>query len=505
MIKTVNNIYYTLCTIIFSVLFVFINIILVNRSSMSVSAALVMPVVYYALFKLFTLPTKSKFVNIQMITSGAALSLFGIEIAFISILIWGGDVEIYKLLIIAPLMNALAILFSVPMIKTIKQDTYTFPKGKITYELIRMVYDVKDKTKAMHSLALSVGVSTLVSLPSNMMRGTISPMLFGIGMVMNIKSAIILLAGGAYSLIILFTRYEMPGFSDHIQNPLIMHVAIGLLFGGVIHTMPPTINSIKDSLMKLLEGPKNTANNKIKYGNVAPLALICLLSSVVMPWLLSISVLIWLFVLLLGLILAIAVIKIRGETGMGLGISANILIPVIALLTSDMSTTLLLTGAMVLLTIQSANFLEAIKVTQLLQLEEKSTIKHYLIGAVIGSIIGILLLSLASRMFVFGSDSFPSPSALFWGTQAEIFMGSDMSLNPYLLIGSVVLGFALSLVKVSAFTLSVGILLPAVTVITMFLGSCANYYLKLRRKADTQVVSSGLILGEGVVMILRSF
>jgi|AKZA01.1.fsa_nt_gi OPT oligopeptide transporter protein. len=147
-----------------SLIFTFINIVLGNKSGMSVSASFTTPIIFYMLFKLIRLPDKTQFPSIQMFTSGASLAMFGIEIAFASILIFSGEFPIYKVLIVSVLVNIFSILFSIPLMGSLEEKTYIFPKGKITVNLINMAYATKEKGKDLLQLIVSTLVGAAISL-----------------------------------------------------------------------------------------------------------------------------------------------------------------------------------------------------------------------------------------------------------------------------------------------------------------------------------------------------
>lgn len=520
--KTMKDSYMVLCAVIISFFAIFINITLIYKSGMNIAASMFAPLIFYALFRIFFIPQKKEFTYCLMFACGASMATFGLDVSFALIssnkeVITDYNQLIVTFIITAVFINIGAVLLSFFSKGTIdKKENYIFPKGQATANIILFMVSSTDKMKRVIKLTSGVLLGLIVSVLTKLSDSIkypfmnigfpkfigieLSPLLFGVGMLMPLKSMVFMILGLSYSLLV-YLFYNTVDFSEHLANPLIMSVAVGLILGGVLQNFYSLIiGSVKKNSKK--------EENQIKFNkfNITLSMLFFVVFSILFTSTYKINIFAWLLIFAVVLLLSFATIQIRAETGMGLGISAYILIPLIGILSRNYITTLLLTGGFILFTIQCASFLESVYISDKVGIETNKVSLVYLFGSLFGCFCGIFIILFFEKYYGLGNSFFPIPMGIPWEIQAKVVLDGILpaSINWIIILPVIVLGIYLAYKKISPSIITMGLLLTPSTTLIICLGTFTAFLLKRKKLKDVQDISTGLITGEGVVLLMVS-
>jgi hypothetical protein len=519
----VKEIYQLLLGVFIGALFAYINVLLVYRTGMSISAALVTPLLVFLLLRVLFKPTRQEVTRVQSIITGASMSVFCLDSAFASVVIFssGINVSLPELIILGLGMNLFGILFSCFLIHDwVESGKLPFPKAVVVGEVINTL-DSATKKNEYKQLGLSLVGSMLISgltaifpkikNPFSLTNHfpvfigfELSPLLFGLGMLLPFKTILLLLCGAGYSFLIWIFKLKMPSLLVYKQllfDPFNFSVAMGLAFGSIIYSL---VELVKNTLGEFLNNHSpNIDMSKLTsyfyFGLV--FIFLCLLGQY---GFMHISALLMIPVLIMGILFCFVSARLRAETGMGVSTPIFIAIPFIYWITPDFTTVLILSGGIILATVVAYSSLEAHYVGYLTQTPMKAITRMYTLGALVGTLIGCVSIFMLNKAVGLGTSTLPAPSALAWGTFAKAIAsgGKVNCLILPLFIITIILGFLLSLNNISSILIAIGILMPVATPVTISLG---YFVLKLFHKnISIPKISSGLIMGEGLVSMIEA-
>jgi len=508
-------------------LFSYLSVVMVYRTGMSVSAALITPFIIYLLLKILYNPSLQEITLVQSFITGASMAVFCLDSAFAAGVIFGTKnprVSTVELIILAICMNLFGVLFSLSLVeKWIKKNKLPFPKAKLVGEIINTLNThtkEKDKKHLFGSIGSSLLICTLTSIfkkllnPFSLIGKTppfigveISPLLFGLGMFLPLNTVVLMLVGAGYSILIWMIESTTINltYNQFLFNSKLFSVAMGLAFGYTIYSLFTLFTTIlRRKKMKNIK-EDSIKNYKIKSISISILMLlICAMAKFSSFNLSVISVVI---LMCTGYVVCLMLTRLRVETGMGISSPVFLLIPIIYLMNKDLTTILLLSGGIVLSAVASYSSLEASYIGFMTQTSLKKVITQYLLGAVFGSVIGCLVMIFLNAQIGIGKGNLLAPSALAWGTFAKaIVSGSDLpGINITLLIITMFIGFILPFFKISSILISVGMLIPPSSIIIIFLGGLVFWkFGKKERSIPISKIRAGLIIGEGMASLLKS-
>jgi len=178
-------------------LYTFVNVLLVFKSGMSISASLITPLLYYFLFKIFFSPRKEDIFYIQMVTTASSIATFGIAIAYVSIqLLDIPSPGLAHVMVLAALANVIAFyyghLFSKKRIDIFGSEAMPAPASMAWASQAKGFIHLSE---ADHTSLLIVALSVLAGIGLGFLRLSASTIAKGI--LLPPSTTTVLLLGGA--------------------------------------------------------------------------------------------------------------------------------------------------------------------------------------------------------------------------------------------------------------------------------------------------------------------
>jgi uncharacterized oligopeptide transporter (OPT) family protein len=458
---------------------------------------------------------------IQMVTTSASIATFGIGIAFAALTIFHvSDLSLLGMVLLTIASNLVAmVLANAVENKWIRDDKLPFPKGKAFGELLRTITDDENKVKGRRIFLFAVGSivwSTVVNIKNkirfpfialgmpNYLGIELSPMLFGVGLLLSLKSAMLMCIGSIYGVAVYLSSrslYENLTFQEHLNNRFIMSAAIGLIIANVFQSLPKLWKKMRNSLTSGI----NVADRTVFQSHIIPILAVLTLF-VVSFTLINVKVTALLVWLLIFLPLSIVTMRLRGETGVGSSAVVYVAIPILGLVSRDAVSTMLLSGMVVLVGTQAGHFLENLKVAYEIGCEKAKMQKYYGIGIILGSSFGLLTLFVLSKFGMLGSVELPAPTLTAWSAQVNTVVDNSnaANVNVWIILISIIIGWILEMKNISASSIAMGILLPVSSVVPMVLGCICKIVLEKRKYNYISSLTSGLILGDGFYGFVRA-
>ncbi len=520
-----KKVYTIFLGIIISSIYSYISVLMVYRAGVLISAALVTPPIFYLLLKIVYQPTKQEITLVQSIATGASVSVFCLDTAYASAVIFGSGeikISIVELIILAIGMNLFGILISTFLRKNwINDASLPFPKARAVGEMINTLSDSSNR-KETKQLAFSIlGSGIVASLTSifdkikyplailfkipTFIGVEISPLLFGLGMFLPLKTVSLFLVGIGYSLIVWIFKMNMISditYRQFLFDPAVFSVAMGLAFGFTIYNIIAIINKNIKTLINNRKKRTGFNYHKLIYLSILVIGLMVFgkYSSLDLPaYDLLLILLICFFICLMSA-------RLRAETGMAGSTPIYLVIPLIYLMKNNLETVLILSGGVILASVVSYSSLEANYVGNMTKTNMKEVTKMYTVGAMIGAFTGSVSILILHNTLGFGTNALPTPSSMIWGTFTEGIMaaGNMESINLLLLIVVGISGFCLSVFKIPSILIAIGILLPMSASISIFLGCLITKLMKQKNiNISFMKVGAGLVTGEGIVSMIK--
>lgn len=511
--------YLAVLGIIFGVLYTFIGILLVYRTGMSISASLVTPLLFYLMTRIFFKPTPIDLTLTQAISSGASLATFSLESAFAATIIFhsaGIGTTLWHLIGLGLGMNFFGILIAIPFISLwIHGENLPFPKGQAIGKVIHSFTEEKksDTFQLIGSGIASMGVYLVTRIKKVLINPVsgffpmpsfigfeLSPLLFGLGMFLPFKAALSLLIGAGYSIFIWVIKMGMDStvaFREHLFQPLIFSVAIGLALGHTIYSIPSL-------LVKMKEIFQNISKGKTKFNYLWATVVVVLI--MIFAIFLNTALLFPYYgvpvILLIALLFSLVTARIRGEAGLGTTATIYFTIPIVALFTKDLTTVLLLAGAATLMTVTLSDCLEMVRIGVITETPVNKILIFYTIGSVAGVFAGSFTMVVLHSIYGVGTNILPVPTSLAWGTVASAVIGQGFpkSINFSLIFFGIFISIFLSRYQQSPLLIGMGILVPTSVIVTIFLGSyIARNFIRKNSRYIPHNLGAGLVTGEGLM------
>lgn len=503
------------------VIYAFIGILLVYRTGMSISSSLVTPLLVFLLARIFFRPSSADITLAQSISSGASLATFSLESAFAAAILFGPSLPLPLWIPIGLGIgaNSLGILMTIPMIGIwIEGGKLPFPKAQAIGQVILSLTKEKiSETWCLIWSAVGAAFTTLVvtlnrqfvnpiatwwRLPS-FVGVEISPLLFGLGMFLPFKAVALLMVGATYSLGVWILKANAAdlSFSEHLFQPLIFSVAIGLALGHTVLNLPDLFVQLKKGVVNnsVLQGAPN------RYWLIGVGGLILTLSVFLRNSVLQFPYYGIPPLLIIAVLFALITARTRGETGLGTTATVYFSIPLIALFTKNITTILLLAGTVTLFTITFSDCLEVCRLGKVTSTPITPLLLCYALGSIFGVVAGSISMAGLNHAYEIGTSTLPVPTSLAWGTVAQAVVGQGLpqSINLWLVSGGLILSIILSHYKCSPLLIGMGILVPVSVVIAISLGGLTRHILINRKiPISSQTIGAGLVAGEGLVAMV---
>jgi uncharacterized oligopeptide transporter (OPT) family protein len=337
---------------------------------------------------------------------------------------------------------------------------------------------------------------------------TLSPLLFGLGALIGPCAGLWLAAGAAYSAAVWHAQGDTVSYDVHLASPWIVALGVGLVIGqsviGFVRAGRPMVSLVGKVTRRAMWRP------------VPRIALAAAVACVAvsLAWRPEISR--DLGILAVGLVMVLLYVQFLNQAGGEVGFApvAPVLylaVLVFAALGLPSLADLIVASAICCAGIASVYYTFTVKVVTsgpaVARMPVGRIIWTQAAGSIGGAITGIAVVLLLTRNALLGGPGFPAPVA-----QAVNFVdlsarGSGTytgSAGVMLAVGSGV-GAILSLTPAQSATLGLGVLLPPAYCVTIALGGLARLIVTHRRpewKASVDQAASGLIVGEGLIMVV---
>lgn len=527
---SIKTIYKLLLGIIIGSLYSFICVLMVYKTGMAISAALVTPFIFYLLLKLFYTPKTQEITLVQSISSGASMGVFCLDSGFAAVVIMGSGVlrvSLFELILLGIGMNFFGIIFASFLINSwILKEKLPFPKARVVGEVINSLNNSSNKNETTQLIISIISASVICTATSifkklrnplasisnlpSFIGIELSPLLFGLGMFLPIKTVALIIVGAGYSVLIWVTKLNLTvdlSYRDFLFHPYVFSVAMGLAFGFTIYNIIRLFKYSLTTLVKKNQLFDRKSAHKLDYRLIILLLIAIFLCVFGQFSFLNIPFYYMLILLLLCCFFALMSTRVRVESGMGVSTPIFIAIPIVYLMNKDFTTILLLSAGIILATVASYSSLEANYVGYMTKTSLKKVTRMYVLGVLCGTIAGSISIFILHQKMNIGSDSLPAPSAIAWGTFARVLIsgGNVDSINIILLIIAGVIGFLLSIFHLSSILIAIGILLPVSASMPIFLGWMT---LKILNHKKINIVpakiGAGLITGEGIISMIKA-
>ncbi|MGC4804639.1 hypothetical protein [Micromonospora sp. DT233] len=350
------------------------------------------------------------------------------------------------------------------------------------------------------SLAGSDATPDLPGLPPYL-SVALSPLLFGVGALIGVRSAAWLLAGCAYTVALWLLLPTGPvSYSQHLADPWILPVGVGVVLGYSVATLlrgsriaggwsrgPRDARAGTARLLFAGVAVLGTVPLGLRYGPARGVALAALLAAMV-------------------LLFALFLVRAGAEIGIAPMAPVLFLGVVVLRLVGLPSTDAVLLAAFVTCTgIASVYYVYAARIGMQAPPEVERPPRRTVtwtqaVGGVLGALVGMFAVVLLVRYGAVGSASFPVPVV----QTVEFIATSELDSRASPALGmAAALGFGLAFSAAPVTSIGLGVLLPPAYTVAMAAGGVASWLLVRRRPeraVTVSTVASGLVIGEGLVM-----
>ncbi|MEU5030975.1 OPT/YSL family transporter [Streptomyces milbemycinicus] len=345
----------------------------------------------------------------------------------------------------------------------------------------------------------------------------LSPLLFGLGFLIGPRACLWLAAGSAYSMVVWFVRERADSspisYDRHLTYPWVLACGVGLILGysvmSLVRVRAPLAAALTKGVRPVLASP--SGRRRAMASAVALLAAVAALAAV---W--GAVVFETVGFVLLGMVLVLVFGLFLNRAGGEIGIAplAPVLYLSVALLAAlglGPTTAVLAAATICSTAIASVYYTYAVKVADTAPDGETVPARRIVwtqaLGGVVGALLGISVIYVLIHLGLIGGHSFPAPIAQALGfIDSTVRDSADYSgaMGLALAVGGPV-GAVLSFFgKVMPTMIGLGVLLPPAYSLTIGLGGLTRQ-LAIRghaeRQSTVEAVASGLIIGEGVVMV----
>lgn len=342
----------------------------------------------------------------------------------------------------------------------------------------------------------------------------LSPLLFGVGFLIGPRACLWLAAGSVYSLAIWYVQDHQKGgvasYTEHLAYPWVLACGVGVILGYSVSSLVRVRGPLVRSVARIVSGPATPALRWIRV--LCGLGLAGLVIAVIaVPATLKYVGLVALALVLL-LVLTVFLNRAGGEIGLvPLAPALYFCVAVFAMTGWGSAVAVLTASTLCCAAIASVYFTYSAKVAH----ERPDGISEpprgivrwtQLGGGVVGAAVGIGVVVVLAQAGVIGGTAFPSPVATAVSFVDSAVRGSTDYPATVALALAIAgpIGVVLTFTSVMPTMLGLGVLLPPAYSLTIAAGGLTQWLIVRRapqRKSGTEIVASGLIIGEGLVMI----
>lgn len=491
----------------------------------------------FAAFIIFTaIGVKSRLKSLACV-SAIMMGSTGIAIAYtdgLGAILMSGmpfNVPDYAMMAILVLSGIMGILISSYFADYFLKTPFPWPSSRMMASLISMLAAEKNKAGQKVSVMrmgaaafISGGIATLRSfsiLPEIFGSVNIglssSPMMAGIGMLIGWRSCLQVAAGAIASLLV-FVLLESPGtdYSAHMKSPWVFSTSIAMMVTTAIITMyfvlkPAIVSFTKRQRAGDLIAADGGARKLIFTSkSLRHYLLIAVIAGAALMLAIFPGVPAWIFLLAIFIAILFMVVETRGraEMGMGVGMSSFVILLIVGLAFDDIIPLLVLEGFVVAMIITFSLMFQVFKQWEFCGVDTKGMTTMAMIGVVTGAVICVPFMKFFNSLYGIGSASLPAPYSVMWLEMANSAVSKVMSpsLNLYLILAGAVLAIIMYRYKISAVTVSIGLLLPVSTSAMILVGGIIAWVIEKKGylKDDNGITASGLMAGDIIVSIIAS-
>lgn len=398
-----------------------------------------------------------------------------------------------------------------------KDDDCSFPTLKPRIELLKCKDNKKEDNNVLIKSIIGSSLYSALMKSNILLPGTIqlhpmlvldnSLVLISSGYFIGYQTYLKMIIGFLYSLLI-FSIFGAVQFSEHVLNPYLYSVILGLsIMQGFLTLKSILVNFKLKSMEELSVGFKH---NK---------TLIYIASMFLMFGILSligiIHIPIWLYLVLLPVSVMLSTSTFIGTAKTGFWISSlEDILPIFIILitqTTDLYAIILTVSAFTAFEFCGIYSVFNAQVAVHFQFPIKKVKVISFISIVFTVVVTLLLIVFVFQPMGFGSSALPTPSSQIFGMTIQGYIDSLTTLqlppyiNPYIFVASGVLGYFINKKYFSPMLIVAGMVLPFGTFLVMGMGAFLSYYLEKRKVNRTSILFSGLSVGDGLVSTLIAF
>ncbi|GAA3422279.1 OPT/YSL family transporter [Streptosporangium vulgare] len=340
----------------------------------------------------------------------------------------------------------------------------------------------------------------------------LSPLLYGVGFLIGPRACAWLAVGSAYTVVVWFLQdrssAQPADYTAHLSYPWVLAAGVGLILGYSL----AAIARVRGPLLRALRGDfarRLTGGHARWWVAGAVIALVLL--SVLYP-----PVLRYLGFGVLGLALLVVVTVFLTRAGGEIGLvplapALYFSVVVFAVAGADSATAVLVASTICCAAIAAVYFTYSAKVVHdrpetLTEPPRRLTGWTQLVGGLAGAAIGVLVIAVLTRAGVIGGGAFPAPVATAVRfVDATVRGSSDYPATVALAMAITgPLGVGLAFTSAMPTMIGLGVLLPPAYSLTLAAGGLTQWLLTRRnpgRRSATEIVASGLIIGEGLITV----
>lgn len=537
------------------------------RVGLTISTAIPLAVISVAILRLLTpVLGKSSILecNISQTTGSASSSLAsGIIFTIPALYIWGYDVPLYQMTLLAMCGGVLGVLFMVPLrgFLIVKEHaTLPYPEGTASAEvLIAASEGGSSATSVFQGLGLGALYKGLISLlylwpskidiklpvlPKAEVGASATPALLGVGYILGRRIGSIMVGGGLLSWVVIipFIAWKFPEATADMAAGDIWNQYIRIIGAGavacagiitVVKAIPTMIESLRIGMKELKSSAEMMGSGKLRteqdlsmrwlmVGVAAVVALIVFVPGIIgegtsflMRTISAIAIAIFAFCFVTVSSRIVGLIGVSSNPTSGMVIVTLLGVGIIFKLLgwTDMAgkVTALTIGTVVCIAASIAGDIsQDLKSGFLLGATPRKQQMSELIGAVGSAFFVGLSVYYLGKAYGFGSSDLPAPQATLMKTVLDGVLDGNLRWD---LVG---VGALISVVvfffKIPPLAFAVGVYLPLDTMTPLFLGGLLRHYLdkKYGASKDSEakgkdqgiLLSSGLIAGEGLMGVV---
>ncbi|RGA02259.1 hypothetical protein DI270_025425 [Microbispora triticiradicis] len=516
----------TLIGLAIGVLLCVLNVLVLFRTGTSFGGSALVAALGAALLRVAgALSWQGLFVVFSIASSGY-MATAALDTGIGAVVLRAGELPAWGFLVVlAMAANALGIFLGGLVARTlVVAERLPYPTLKPAITLMASLSGPKDgesdRLGRMLPIAAGVGAASALGVAlwghdvTPEVTGThlalaLSPLLYGVGFLIGPRACAWLAAGAAYTVVVWAVQDGTAGrsvaYTDHLSYPWVLAAGVGLILGYSV----ASIARVRGPLARSLQGGR-LLPGRTRWLAVAVLAGTALLA-LIYP-----SLLRYLGYGLLGVVLlavmTVFLTRAGGEIGL-VPLSPALYFSVVAFAISgaDQTAALLMASTICCAALAAVYFTYSVKVAHdrpegLPEPPRRLTGWTQLAGGLAGAVVGVLVIAVLSRAGVLGGRSFPAPVATaVQFVDATVRGSAEYPATVALALAvSGPVGLGLAFTSAMPTMIGLGVLLPPAYSLTLAAGGLTQWLLTRRnpgRRSATEIVASGLIIGEGLITV----